>query len=207
MSLGTACTVSVNAWRKSWPTSSLRRVYENGHLTRVQPATVLILACWSSSSEGGRTNRKPSQGLKLVCRAELEILGYRNLLHLNYRGGRAFYETEGAEAMAPTTRKEGGPVVSTLLKGKRSPALKFWDDCADPTDIQALWAHPAVKNEWLTAGEKPGQKVHLSRAFEGKVTITEIEMRVSFCFSTLLSFARDYVLMMEGSIYEQTDSF
>ncbi|CAM6084782.1 unnamed protein product [Calypogeia fissa] len=85
------------------------------------------------------------------------------------RGSRAFCD-RGAKAMAPPEREMGFAMPKT-------PSLKYWDDCADPKDIQALWAHPAVRNEWIAAGEKPGQKVHLSRAFEGQPHITEVEMR------------------------------
>lgn len=76
--------------------------------------------------------------------------------------------------------KRRNPSKDGLTLTKTAPTLKFWDDCADPEDIQALWAHQAVNKEWTAAGEKPGQKVHMSRTFEGPACITETEMRVSF---------------------------
>ncbi|BBN19609.1 hypothetical protein MPTK1_8g12060 [Marchantia polymorpha subsp. ruderalis] len=73
--------------------------------------------------------------------------------------------------------KRRNPSKDGLTLTKTAPTLKFWDDCADPEDIQALWAHQAVNKEWTAAGEKPGQKVHMSRTFEGPACITETEMR------------------------------
>ncbi|KAL2609169.1 hypothetical protein R1flu_027742 [Riccia fluitans] len=74
-----------------------------------------------------------------------------------------------------TSRRK--PSKDGLILTKTAPTLKFWDDCADPKDIQALWDHPAVNKEWTAAGEKPGQKVHMSRTFEGPACITETEMK------------------------------
>eukprot|EP00249_Psilotum_nudum_P014892 c25054_g1_i1 orf=344-1603(-) len=58
------------------------------------------------------------------------------------------------------------------------PSMKFWDDWVDPIeDMQALWSNPDVHNEWTAAGEKRGQKVHMSRNPDGQPYVTQIEMR------------------------------
>jgi hypothetical protein len=40
-----------------------------------------------------------------------------------------------------------------------------------------MWNHPDVCKEWLAAGEERGQKVHMSRNFDGKPYVTHTEMR------------------------------
>ena len=56
--------------------------------------------------------------------------------------------------------------------------FKYWDDCVDPLDMEAMWKIPEVNAEWLDAGEKRGQKVHLSRDPDGQPYLTQKEMKV-----------------------------
>ncbi|KAL4311851.1 hypothetical protein GQ457_01G008010 [Hibiscus cannabinus] len=69
-----------------------------------------------------------------------------------------------------------------------SVSFKYWDDCVDPEDLEAMWNHPDVRTEWEHAGETKGLRVHLSRDPDGQPYLTQIEMRVaylngiSFCF-------------------------
>lgn len=58
-------------------------------------------------------------------------------------------------------------------------SFKYWDDCVDPQDMEALWADPEVRSEWINAGETKGQKVHLSRDPDGQPYLTQTEMKVS----------------------------
>ncbi|KAJ8445761.1 hypothetical protein Cgig2_026088 [Carnegiea gigantea] len=60
-----------------------------------------------------------------------------------------------------------------------SVSFKYWNDCAEPLDIEALWMDPQVKTEWLDAGEVKGQKVHLSRDPDGQPYLTQTEMRAA----------------------------
>lgn len=56
--------------------------------------------------------------------------------------------------------------------------MKYWDDWADVEDMEAMWNHPEVRQEWLRAGEERGMKVHMSRNFDGKPYVTQTEMKV-----------------------------
>ncbi|XP_038691080.1 uncharacterized protein LOC119989550 [Tripterygium wilfordii] len=56
-------------------------------------------------------------------------------------------------------------------------SFKYWDDCVDPQDMEAMWRRPEVNTEWLDAGETIGQKVHLSRDPDGQNYLTQTEMR------------------------------
>ncbi|XP_039126818.1 uncharacterized protein LOC120262965 [Dioscorea cayenensis subsp. rotundata] len=58
-----------------------------------------------------------------------------------------------------------------------SVSFKYWDDCVDPEDMQALWMDADVRKEWLDAGEKMGQRIHLSRDPDGETYLTQTEMR------------------------------
>ncbi|PPS04327.1 hypothetical protein GOBAR_AA16338 [Gossypium barbadense] len=55
--------------------------------------------------------------------------------------------------------------------------FKYWDDCVDPEDLEAMWQQPAVRKEWIDVGETQGQRVHLSRDPEGQPYLTQTEMR------------------------------
>ncbi|GAB4854721.1 hypothetical protein Ancab_023306 [Ancistrocladus abbreviatus] len=55
--------------------------------------------------------------------------------------------------------------------------FKYWDDCAEKLDIEALWMDLEVGTEWLDAGETKGEKVHLSRDPDGQPYLTQTEMR------------------------------
>ncbi|KAM6582848.1 hypothetical protein CsatB_009850 [Cannabis sativa] len=55
--------------------------------------------------------------------------------------------------------------------------FKYWDDCVDPLDMEAMWKIPEVNLEWLDAGETRGQKVHLSRDPDGQPYLTQTEMK------------------------------
>lgn len=57
-------------------------------------------------------------------------------------------------------------------------SFKYWNECIDPLDMQALWNVPNVSAEWEDAGETKGQKVHLSRDPDGQVYLTQTEMKV-----------------------------
>lgn len=59
-----------------------------------------------------------------------------------------------------------------------APNMKYWDDWADVEDMDAMWNHPDVRQEWLMAGEECGMKVHMSRNIDGKPYVTLIEMKV-----------------------------
>uniref|UniRef100_A0A2P2JCI2 Transglycosylase SLT domain-containing protein n=1 Tax=Rhizophora mucronata TaxID=61149 RepID=A0A2P2JCI2_RHIMU len=56
-------------------------------------------------------------------------------------------------------------------------SFKYWNECVDPQDLEAMWREPAVSTEWLDAGETRGQKVHLSRDPDGQPYLTQTEMR------------------------------
>ncbi|PPS16301.1 hypothetical protein GOBAR_AA04283 [Gossypium barbadense] len=58
-----------------------------------------------------------------------------------------------------------------------SVSFKYWDECADPEDMEAMWNHPEVRTEWTDAGETEGQRVHLSRDPDGQPYLTQTEMR------------------------------
>lgn len=57
-------------------------------------------------------------------------------------------------------------------------SFKYWDDCVDPEDLEALWEEPDVRAEWIIAGETKGSKVHISRDPDGQPYLTQTEMRV-----------------------------
>lgn len=59
-----------------------------------------------------------------------------------------------------------------------SVSFKYWNDCVDPHDLEAMWLDPDVKAEWLNAGETKGSKVHLSRDPDGQPYLTQTEMKV-----------------------------
>ncbi|EPS74207.1 hypothetical protein M569_00548, partial [Genlisea aurea] len=56
-------------------------------------------------------------------------------------------------------------------------SFKYWDDCVDPDDLQAMWLEPEVRTEWIAVGETEGSKVHLSRDPDGHPYLTQTEMR------------------------------
>ncbi|PPD89156.1 hypothetical protein GOBAR_DD13913 [Gossypium barbadense] len=60
---------------------------------------------------------------------------------------------------------------------RMSVSFKYWDECADPEDMEAMWNHPEVRTEWTGAGETEGQRVHLSRDPDGQPYLTQTEMR------------------------------
>ncbi|XP_050221058.1 uncharacterized protein LOC126671334 [Mercurialis annua] len=55
--------------------------------------------------------------------------------------------------------------------------FKYWDECVDPQDLEAMWREPEVNTEWLDAGETRGQRVHLSRDPDGQPYLTQTEMK------------------------------
>lgn len=57
-------------------------------------------------------------------------------------------------------------------------SFKYWDDCVDIQDMEAMWNSPEVKTEWLAAGETRHKKVHLSRDPDGQPYLTQTEMKV-----------------------------
>lgn len=57
-------------------------------------------------------------------------------------------------------------------------SFKYWDDCIDPEDLEAMWNIPEVNTEWSNAGEARDQNVHLSRDPDGQPYLTQAEMRV-----------------------------
>ncbi|KDP25060.1 hypothetical protein JCGZ_22595 [Jatropha curcas] len=56
-------------------------------------------------------------------------------------------------------------------------SFKYWDECVEPQDMEAMWREPEVLTEWLDAGETKGQKVHLSRDPDGQPYLTQTEMK------------------------------
>lgn len=56
--------------------------------------------------------------------------------------------------------------------------FKYWDDCAEPEDIEEMWSNHDVSKEWLDAGETKGRKVLLSRDPDGQPYLTQTEMKV-----------------------------
>lgn len=57
-------------------------------------------------------------------------------------------------------------------------SFRYWDDCVEPEDLEAMWADPNVRAEWIGVGETKGSKVHLSRDPDGQPYLTQTEMRV-----------------------------
>ncbi|KAK4794129.1 hypothetical protein SAY86_012123 [Trapa natans] len=56
-------------------------------------------------------------------------------------------------------------------------SFKYWNDCTDKLDLEAMWMVPDVSTEWLDAGETREQNVHLSRDPDGQAYLTQTEMR------------------------------
>ncbi|GER52779.1 hypothetical protein STAS_30265 [Striga asiatica] len=56
-------------------------------------------------------------------------------------------------------------------------SFKYWNDCVDPKDLEAMWMEPDVRTEWINVGETKGSKVHLSRDPDGHPYLTQTEMR------------------------------
>ncbi|XP_068657557.1 uncharacterized protein [Aristolochia californica] len=55
--------------------------------------------------------------------------------------------------------------------------FKYWNDCVEPEDLEAMWADPEVSQEWIDAGETKEQKILLSRDPDGQPFLTQTEMR------------------------------
>lgn len=75
-----------------------------------------------------------------------------------------------------------------------SVSFKYWDDCVNPHDLEAMWADPDVRAEWLNAGETKGSKVHLSRDPDGQPYLTQTEMKVEL-FRQSLSLTQNMILL------------
>ncbi|KAJ4980474.1 hypothetical protein NE237_031311 [Protea cynaroides] len=60
---------------------------------------------------------------------------------------------------------------------RMASSFKYWNECVDPPDIEAMWMDPLVRKEWDDAGETKGQKVHLSRDPDGQPYLTQTEMK------------------------------
>ncbi|XP_031115093.1 uncharacterized protein LOC116019124 isoform X4 [Ipomoea triloba] len=58
-----------------------------------------------------------------------------------------------------------------------SVSFRFWDDCVNLLDLEAMWMDPNVAAEWITVGETKGSKVHLSRNPDGQPYLTQAEMK------------------------------
>ncbi|KAK9275684.1 hypothetical protein L1049_022951 [Liquidambar formosana] len=56
-------------------------------------------------------------------------------------------------------------------------SFKYWNDCVEPQDMEAMWMDPEVSTEWIEAGETRGQNVHLSRDPDGQPYLTQTEMK------------------------------
>ncbi|KAL3643126.1 hypothetical protein CASFOL_013941 [Castilleja foliolosa] len=56
-------------------------------------------------------------------------------------------------------------------------SFKYWNDCVDSEDLEAMWMEPDVRTEWINVGETKGSKVHLSRDPDGQPYLTQTEMR------------------------------
>lgn len=65
-----------------------------------------------------------------------------------------------------------------LNKSRMTVSFKYWNDCTDRLDLEAMWMVPDVSSEWLDAGETRDQNVHLSRDPDGQAYLTQTEMRV-----------------------------
>ncbi|KAK9131098.1 hypothetical protein Sjap_011585 [Stephania japonica] len=57
-------------------------------------------------------------------------------------------------------------------------SFKYWDECLDPQDLEALWGNPEVSKQRIDAREDRGQKVLLSRDPDGQPYLTQTEMTV-----------------------------
>lgn len=64
------------------------------------------------------------------------------------------------------------------VAGMASVSFRFWDDCVNLLDLEAMWMDPNVAAEWITVGETKGSKVHLSRNPDGHPYLTQAEMKV-----------------------------
>ncbi|XP_019183181.1 PREDICTED: uncharacterized protein LOC109178104 isoform X2 [Ipomoea nil] len=56
-------------------------------------------------------------------------------------------------------------------------SFRFWDDCVNLLDLEAMWMDPNVSAEWVSVGETKGSKVHLSRNPDGQPYLTQTEMK------------------------------
>ncbi|KAI9159815.1 hypothetical protein LWI28_002179 [Acer negundo] len=56
-------------------------------------------------------------------------------------------------------------------------SFKYWDDCVERVDMEAMWMDAGVSTEWLEAGETRENKVHLSRDPDGQPYLTQTEMK------------------------------
>ncbi|KAK9136840.1 hypothetical protein Sjap_007434 [Stephania japonica] len=56
-------------------------------------------------------------------------------------------------------------------------SFKYWDECLDPQDLEALWGDPEVSKQRIGVGEDRGQKVHLSRDPDGQPYLTQTKMK------------------------------
>lgn len=65
-----------------------------------------------------------------------------------------------------------------VTNARMANSFKYWDDCVDPEDMEAMWMQHEVSTEWLDAGESKGQRVHLSRDPDGQPYLTQTEMKV-----------------------------
>ncbi|KAI0495598.1 hypothetical protein KFK09_021900 [Dendrobium nobile] len=54
---------------------------------------------------------------------------------------------------------------------------KYWNECVESEDMKLMWDDSDVSKEWTDAGERFGQKVHLSRDPDGQTYLTQTEMR------------------------------
>ncbi|KAA8523421.1 hypothetical protein F0562_009844 [Nyssa sinensis] len=67
--------------------------------------------------------------------------------------------------------------ITTFSNSKMAVSFKYWDDCVDPQDMEAMWMDPEVRTEWINAGETRAGKVHLSRDPDGQPYLTQTEMK------------------------------
>ncbi|XXG74476.1 hypothetical protein AAC387_Pa07g3186 [Persea americana] len=56
-------------------------------------------------------------------------------------------------------------------------SFRYWDDCVEPEDMEAMWMDPDVHKEWISVGETKGKKVHMARDPDGQPYLTETEMK------------------------------
>ncbi|KAK9155302.1 hypothetical protein Sjap_002782 [Stephania japonica] len=66
-------------------------------------------------------------------------------------------------------------------------SFKYWDECLDPRDLEALWGNPEVSKQRIDAGEDRGQKVLLSRDPDGQPYLTQTEMTMLCSYLKKLS--------------------
>lgn len=57
-------------------------------------------------------------------------------------------------------------------------SFRYWDDCVEPEDMEAMWMDPGVHKEWISVGETKGKKVHMAWDPDGQPYLTETEMKV-----------------------------